>query len=100
MDERDLNTKVSLLERDNGHILVLIEKMNTTMNKLTELSSSIKEMLAVQEHRLNNHDIHYENTQKMLEKHNNKIEQLDRWRWYQSGAIALFVFLAGWLKLR
>lgn len=85
----ELNTKVSLLERDHERFMALFEKMDSTLDKLTELTSSMKEMLAVQENRLDNNDDRYSNVEKRLEKHSDRLDALERWRWYLTGAIVI-----------
>jgi len=85
----ELNTKITLLERDHERFMVLFEKMDTTLNKLTELTSSIKEMIAVQENRLDNNDDRHTIVEKRLEKHSDRIDALERWRWYLTGAIVI-----------
>jgi len=52
MDEKDLLTKVALLERDMSRINLIIEKLDATIDKLADFSSSIKELLAVHDHKL------------------------------------------------
>ena len=85
----ELNTKVSLLERDHERFMALFEKMDNTLDKLTELTSSMKEMLAVQENRLDNNDDRYSTVEKRLEKHSDRLDALERWRWYLTGAIVI-----------
>lgn len=93
MDDPHLPTKVSLLERDNQRFVTLLEKMETNMSKLTELTSSMKEMLAVQENRLDNTDDKQTTIEKRLEKHSDRLDALERWRWFLGGAIFIVGFL-------
>jgi chromosome segregation ATPase len=85
----ELDTKVTLLERDHERFMVLFEKMDSNLDKITELTSSMKEMLAVQENRLDNNDDRYSNVEKRLEKHSDRLDALERWRWYLTGAIVI-----------
>ena len=94
MDDTHLSTKVSLLERDNLRFVTLLEKMETNMSKLTELTSSMKEMLAVQENRLDNTDDKQTIIERRLEKHSDRLDALERWRWFLGGAIFIVGFLA------
>lgn len=52
MEEKDLLTKVALLERDMSRINLILEKLDSTIDKLSDISSSIKELLAVHDHKL------------------------------------------------
>ena len=85
----ELNTKVTLLEKDHERFMVLFEKMDTTLNKLAELTSSIKEMIAVQENRLDNNDDRHTIVERRLEKHSDRLDALEKWRWYLTGAIVI-----------
>lgn len=85
--ENNLETKVSLLERDHERFMVLLERLDNNLTKLTELSSSIKQMLAVQENRLDYNDDRYAIVERRLEKHSDRLDALERWRWYLTGAI-------------
>lgn len=89
----ELNTKVTILERDHERFMVLFEKMDTTLNKLTELTSSIKEMLAVQENRLDHSDDRHSIVEKRLEKHSDRLDALENWKWYLTGIVALCTFV-------
>jgi len=85
----EISTKVTLLERDHERFMVLFEKMDSNLDKITELTSSMKEMLAVQENRLDNNDDRYYIVDKRLEKHSDRLDALERWRWYLTGAIVI-----------
>ena len=89
----DLDTKVSLIERDHERFIVLFEKMDNNLNKITELTSSMKEMLAVQENRLDHNDSRYITVEKRLEKHSDIIDSLEQWKWYLTGITALCTFV-------
>lgn len=85
----EITTKVTLLERDHERFMVLFEKMDSNLDKITELTSSMKEMLAVQENRLDNNDDRHSVVEKRLEKHSDRLDALERWRWYLTGAIVI-----------
>lgn len=85
--ENNLETKVSLLERDHERFMVLLERLDNNLTKLTELSSSVKQMLAVQENRLDYNDDRHAIVERRLEKHSDRLDALERWRWYLTGAI-------------
>ena len=46
-DPKDLQTKIALLERDMSRVSLIIDKLDATIDKLSDFSSSIKELLAV-----------------------------------------------------
>jgi len=85
----EIDTKVSLLERDHERFMVLFEKMDNNLDKITELTSSMKQMLAVQENRLDHNDSRYNSVEKRLEKHSDRLDALEKWRWYLSGSILI-----------
>ncbi len=89
----DLETKVTIIEKDHDRFMVLFEKIDNNLNKITELTSSMKEMLAVQENRLDNNDDRYSNVEKRLERHSDRLDALENWRWYLTGITALCTFV-------
>lgn len=90
--ENSLETKVTILERDHERFMVLLERMDNNLNKITELSTSVKQMLAVQENRIDYSDGKHSMTEKRLEKHSDRLDALEKWRWYLSGAIFIVGF--------
>jgi hypothetical protein len=50
---QDLQTKVAILERDVSQFAGLFERLDQTIEKLTDVSQTIKQLLAVHESRLN-----------------------------------------------
>jgi hypothetical protein len=56
MAEIDTNTRVALLERGFDSLTGLLEKLDITIEKLTDVSGSIKQLLAVHEVKLEKHD--------------------------------------------
>jgi DNA repair exonuclease SbcCD ATPase subunit len=52
----ELETRVAVLERDITQMIGFFEKLDSTMEKLAEVSSSIKELLAVHELKLQQQD--------------------------------------------
>ena len=52
MPENDLSTEVELLKREVGNVNVIHGRLDTAIEKLTEVSNCINRMLAVHEERL------------------------------------------------
>ena len=52
MTENDLTTEVELLKREVGNVNVIHGRLDTAIEKLTEVSNCINRMLAVHEERL------------------------------------------------
>lgn len=50
---QDLQTKVAILEKDISQFAGLFERLDQTIEKLTDVSQTIKQLLAVHESRLN-----------------------------------------------
>ena len=51
MDE-DYKTKIALLERDMSQVNTFMEKLDSAIEKISDVSSSIKELLAIHDHKL------------------------------------------------
>lgn len=85
-------TKIALLERDTVRILDLMEKIDESIVKITEVSSSLKEMLAVQNNRLEVQESRSDAIERRIDKLDNRIIVLENWKWYITGTLALITF--------
>lgn len=54
--DNNINTDVELLKKDVSQIYFLLPKLDTAIDKITEMSSGISKMLAVHEEKLANQD--------------------------------------------
>ena len=52
----EIETRLAVLERDVTAMSGIFPQLNATMTKLTDISSSIKEMLAVHDSKINKHE--------------------------------------------
>jgi hypothetical protein len=50
--EEDYKTKIALLERDMSQVNTFIEKLDSAIEKIGDVSASIKELLAIHDHKL------------------------------------------------
>lgn len=67
-----LESDVTSLQRDMAQIGVLVDRLDVTIEKLTEVSTTVARLLAVQENRLENQEKIADKVQSSLESH--KIE--------------------------
>ena len=52
----EIETRLAVLERDITSMSGIFPQLNATMTKLTDISSSLKEMLAVHDSKINTHE--------------------------------------------
>ncbi|HAW81638.1 MAG TPA: hypothetical protein DCX27_19205 [Balneola sp.] len=107
----DDNTKLAVLEGQISNFDKYLERIDITLQKLTEVSSSMEKMVVVQETRLNAQDeadrvlnegqrlIHdridrlKEEMNKKLDGIDSKLAEIEKWRWLVIGGISLFMFI-------
>jgi len=109
----DVQTKVALLERDMNRVNLIIEKLDATIDKLSDFSSSIKELLAVHDHKLQaqldvnteiyalikdlkeeNHREHNE-TKEQIRFLSKRMDALERWKYTLiGGSLVIGFFLS------
>ena len=107
----DDNTKLAVLEGQITNFDKYLERIDATLVKLTEVSSSMEKIVAVQETSLNAQDeadktlnegqrlIHdridrlKEEMKTKLDAIENKLNEIEKWRWLVIGGIALFMFV-------
>ena len=74
----DMNTKVALLERDVNQMASLFERLDSTLEKLADVSSSIKELLAVHEVKLAKNEESTSNVYKIVDQRRLETEEAHR----------------------
>ena len=98
MDE-DYKTKIALLERDMSQVNTFMEKLDSAIEKISDVSSSIKELLAIHDHKLKlqtqvnddiysviqemkkeNHEDHI-NVRTSIETLTTRVTNLERWKY-------------------
>lgn len=94
----NLETKVAVLEKEFGRYNDLIEKFDITIDRLTEVSNSIRNLVVLHEQRLTqqekktddlNHDVNAD-----LKKISERLSALETWKWTLAGAAAAIGFFA------
>lgn len=60
----ELETKVAILQNDLGRVTLFLEKTDSTIEKLTEVSNSLARMLAVHEEKLGIHEHQFTQVEK------------------------------------
>jgi len=101
---QELETRVSLVEKDMSHMVTMFEKLDTSIEKIAEVHQDMREILTVHEQRINaqeitDKDIYNEikelrretsEQHKSLEK---KIMDLEKYRWTILGALGIITFV-------
>jgi seryl-tRNA synthetase len=64
----ELETRVTVLEHDVSQMSSFFSKLDSTLEKMTDISSSIKEMLAVHDMKIIKSEEHTENLYSLIEK--------------------------------
>lgn len=64
-----LESEVSSLQRDMAQVGLLVDRLDVTIEKLTEVSTTVSRLLAVQENRLENQEKISDKLQSSLENH-------------------------------
>lgn len=113
MDQKDIATKVALLERDMSRINLILEKLDTAIDKLSDFSSSIKELIAVHDHKLQaqidvnneiyslirelrdeNHREHQE-TKEQIKTLHRRMDSFEKWKYTLiGGALVIGFFIS------
>lgn len=111
--EEDYKTKIALLERDMMQMNIFMEKLDSAIEKISDVSNSIKELLAIHDHKLKiqtqvnddifkviqemkreNHEEHVA-VNKSIETLMTRISSLERWKYtIVGGAFAIGFILS------
>lgn len=95
--------KIAVMEKDISQIIGLFQKLDTTIDKLSEVSSSIKQMIAIHEIRINQQDkmndkvvSDFKEFNKDLEDIKSRVSSLENWRWWGAGIVTVVVTGVTW----
>lgn len=66
--EQNLEVRVAVLERELMQISGLFDRLDATLEKLTDVSQSINQLLAVHEMKLNQHDSTHQDIYRQFDK--------------------------------
>ena len=115
LTDLDLKTKVALLEKDISQVTTFFEKLDSAIDKLCDVSASIKELLAVHDHKLShqtevndeiyrlindlktqNHLEHVQTKTAILDL-SARIDKLEKWKYTIVGGSIVIGFLLSFL---
>lgn len=115
-EQQDLKTKVALLEKDITQVSMFFEKLDAAIDKLCDVSASIKELLAVHDHKLNHqtevndeiykliNDLKHENhiehnqTKNSVDNLSKRIDRLEKWKYTIMGGSVVIGFLLSFVS--
>ena len=114
-NDEDYKTQIALLEKDVSQVTVFLAKLDSAIEKLCDVSASIKELLAVHDHKLTqqsevnseiydmikelkieNHKEHLE-TKTQLQDLSQRISNLEKWKYTIAGGAAVAGFILSYV---
>jgi hypothetical protein len=114
-NDEDYKTQIALLEKDVSQVTVFLGKLDSAIEKLCDVSTSIKELLAVHDHKLiqqsevnseiydmikelkiENHKEHLE-TKLQLDQLAVRIANLEKWKYTIVGGAAVAGFVLSYI---
>ena len=114
-NDEDYKTQIALLEKDVSQVTVFLGKLDSAIEKLCDVSTSIKELLAVHDHKLTqqsevnseiydmikelkieNHKEHLE-TKSQLDQLVVRISSLEKWKYSIVGGAAVAGFILSYI---
>lgn len=114
-NNEDYKTQIALLEKDVSQVTVFLGKLDSAIEKLCDVSASIKELLAVHDHKLTqqsevnseiydmikelkieNHKEHSE-TKTQLDQLTGRIASLEKWKYTVVGGAAVAGFILSYV---
>jgi DNA repair ATPase RecN len=114
-NDEDYKTQIALLEKDVSQVTVFLGKLDSAIEKLCDVSASIKELLAVHDHKLTqqsevnseiydmikelkieNHKEHLE-TKSQLDQLAVPISSLEKWKYTIVGGAAVAGFILSYV---
>ena len=72
--DAEITTRIALVEREVNSMSSIFTKLDATLEKMADVSASIKEMLAVHDSKINKTEEHTENLYSLIEKRRTETE--------------------------
>lgn len=99
-EKEDIETRVALIERDISQLAPLSDKLSEGIDKLTEIASTLKQIGAIHEVKLQQHDALNAEQNAMLkelkdgqEDIKQRLVKLENWRWYTIGISTAMLYV-------
>lgn len=105
-EHEDTRTRIKLssIEKDMTQIVSLFHKLDATIDKLSDVSASIKQMIAIHEVRLAQQDkvneqtrIDFREVYDEVEKVKTRVSSLENWRWWGAGIVTVISLGVTWV---
>ncbi len=89
-------TQIALLRRDLDRLGPMYDKLIEALSKVTEVSSNIKQLVAVQEEKIVNNNRDIIDVKKDIMTITNRINKLENWKWWVLGvAVTIGIMIGG-----
>jgi hypothetical protein len=92
--ELSLDTRITVLEHDLNKIADVLSKLETSFEKLVDISTSLKHIIAIHEMKFEYKDKDNILIKEELTELNKRVDHLEQFRWYVYGVFAIIIFLS------
>ena len=80
------------LSKDVASIATIIDRLQIVINRLTDVSASLDKMLAIHETKIDAMQKVLLILEKKIEKNDNRLNTLEKWKWYVIGMATVVGF--------
>jgi hypothetical protein len=91
---KNVDVRLTLLEHDLNKVAEVLAKLETTLEKLVDVSTSLKQIIAIHEMKFTHKDEDHELMKTQFLELKNKVQEFEKFRWYAYGAFAFFSLLS------
>jgi hypothetical protein len=89
----NFHTRLVVIEKDLSQLTGFLSKLETTMDKLYNTLSSLRETIILHDLKLSNHEKIEVNDTASIKDINKRLDILEQFKWYSMGVIAILVLL-------
>lgn len=89
----NVHTRLAVIEKDLTQLTGFLSKLETTMDKLYNTLSSLRETIILHDLKLSNHEKVEVSDTASIKEINKRLDVLEQFRWYSMGVIAILVLL-------
>ena len=88
----NFHTRLAVIEKDLAQLTQFLGKLESTMEKLSMVLASLKETIILHDLKITNHEKVEVTDSASFKDILKRLEILEQFRWYASGAVALLIF--------
>jgi len=92
-EDTDIKTDLALLKKDMTSLYTIVDKLDATIDKLTEVTSSLDKMITIQQTHIDQQEKDDREIMERLTNLTDRVQNIEQNKWFIIGAAAAIGFI-------